>query len=78
MCLGTHMQFSMHVLGLLVLQQHLHGLHVLLVDGVEQCILRLHLRQEGRWLDGRLVDGRSIDGRLVYGRLIDGTLIDGR
>ena len=41
------MRFALLVDALLVLEQDLHGLDVLLVDGVEQGILGLHLKSEG-------------------------------
>ena len=42
----AHVQLSLLVHALLVLQQHLHGLHVLLVDGVQQGVLGLDLLKE--------------------------------
>ena len=39
----THPRLSLLVDALLVVKEHLHGLHVLLVDGVQQGVLGLHL-----------------------------------
>ena len=53
MCVVCHLLFwqrlpapglPLGVDALLVVQQDLHSLHILLIDGVQQRVLRLHLR----------------------------------
>ena len=56
------MRLSLLVDALLVLEQHLHRLDVLLVDGVQQSVLRLHLKtveygsDMSQKIEGRLRD----------------------